>query len=134
MAELANALRKEHYTEEQIDGVIRECVQRSYLDDLALAERLIEKAEQRKKLGRSAIRRELKTRLIADAIIDTALLQTSAEDETERMRAVAEERARRLGSLDRTTAERRLTAYLARRGFSGSAVYRTVREVLDSEH
>lgn len=132
MAELANALRKEHYDEQQIDEVIRECVQRSYLDDLALAERVIEKAEQRKKLGRSAIRRELKTRLISDPIIETALLQCTDDGEMERMRAAAEERAKRLGTLDRATAERRLSAYLARRGFSGNSVFRTVREVLDA--
>lgn len=131
MGELALALRQDGYAELEIDQVVRDCVDRCYLDDLALAERVIEKAEQRKKLARSALKRELKARLIDDAIIETALLQTSDADELNNMRDVAADRARKLTSLDRSVAERRLVGYLSRRGFGGSKVHQVVREALD---
>lgn len=132
MGELALALRQEGYDEGEIDQVIRDCVDRCYLDDLGLAERIIEKAEQRKKLARSALKRELKARLIDDAIIESALLQSSDEDELQKMRDVADERARRLSSLDRVVAERRLAGYLSRRGFGGSKLHQVVREALEN--
>lgn len=131
MGELEVALRKEHYDETEIDETIRECVDRYYLDDHALAERLLEKAMQRKKLGRSALRRELKLRLIADPIIDVVMHETSEDDERERMREAAVERARKLTTLDRQTAERRLVAFLSRRGFGGAHLHTIVREALD---
>lgn len=132
MGELALALRQESYDESAIDQVIRECVDRCYLDDLGLAERILEKAEQRKKLARSALRRELKARLIDDAVIEMALLATTDDDELTKMREVAEDRARRLTGLDRQTAERRLSGYLSRRGFSGGKLHQVVREALDA--
>lgn len=132
MGELALALHQENYDESAIDQVIRECVDRCYLDDLGLAERILEKAEQRKKLARSALRRELKARLIDDAVIEMALLATTDDDELTKMREVAEDRARRLTGLDRQTAERRLSGYLSRRGFSGGKLHQVVREALDA--
>lgn len=132
MGELARALRNDGYSEDEVDRAVRECVDRYYLDDFSLAQRIIEKAEQRKKLARSALKRELKTRLIDDAIIDAALLETSDEDELDKMRDVADDRARKLGSLERSVAERRLAGYLSRRGFGGSRLHQVVREALDN--
>lgn len=131
MTELAIALRKEGYDESQVDETVRECVDRLYLDDLALAERIVEKTTSRKNIGRSALRRELKARHIADPVIDAVLLQTSDEVDADRMREAALDRARKLQTLERSVAERRLMAFLARRGFSGSRMSQVVREALD---
>ena len=50
-------------------------------------------------------------------------------DELARARELAEKRQRSFGGLDRVTAQRRLSAYLMRRGFSGSAVRAAVDSV-----
>jgi regulatory protein len=133
MGELDRALRRENYADDQVEEVVRECISRSYLDDVALAERIVEKSELRKKLSRSALKRELSLRLIPAEIIDAVLASNSDESELETMREVAEKRARQLSSLDRATAERRLVSYLARRGFGGSNLYRVVSDALNAQ-
>lgn len=133
MGELEKALRLEHYSDDETHATLVECIDRGYVDDLALAQRLAEKADQRKKLSRSALKRELSLRLIPGDIIDAVLIESSDERELERMHEVASQRARQLKSLDRKTAERRLVSYLSRRGFGGSHLYRVVNEALDAQ-
>ena len=104
------------------------------LDDVAFATRLVERLRERKGLGDQAIRSTLRGRLVPQAVVD-AVLADQAEDEEvleARLQDVADDRARRLGSLERDVAERRLTAYLMRKGYSGSAVRTAVRSALDS--
>lgn len=129
--ELAHALLKEGYSEADVDEALEECLTRHYLDDAALAQRIVEKAETRKRLSRTMLQRLLRDRLIPQQIIEHALLELSGETEDVKMLAVARERASKLGGLERSTAERRLAGYLARRGFSGGGVYRAVRQALD---
>jgi len=133
IGELDRALRREHYPAKEVEAVVRECIDRSYLDDLELAQRIVEKADQRKKLSRNAVKRELSLRLIPAEVIDAVLMSSSDEDELETMREVAEKRARQLSSLDRATAERRLVSYLARRGFGGSSLYLVVNDALNAQ-
>lgn len=100
------------------------------LDDNALALDIIQRSVGRKGLGRQAIRSELSKRMIDSLAIDLALETLDADDESERIMDIARDRAARLGSLDRDVAERRLSAFLARRGFRSSDISRAVREVL----
>ncbi|MFD1721515.1 regulatory protein RecX [Amnibacterium endophyticum] len=103
------------------------------VDDHAFAERLVDRLRERKGLGDSAIRSTLRGRLVPQAVVD-AVLAEHAEDEDEaatRLQQVADDRARRLGSLPHEVAERRLAAYLMRKGYGGSAVRDAVRAALD---
>ena len=104
------------------------------IDDAAFAARLVDRLRERKGLGDQAIRSSLRGRLVPQAVID-AVLAEQAEDEDvaeARLLEVAEDRARRLGSLAPDVAERRLTAYLMRKGYSGSSVRTAVRAALAS--
>lgn len=129
--ELVNELVKDGYDAADVDEAVAACLSRTYLDDSALAQRLVEKAETRKRLSRTMLYRLLRERLIPDDVIERALLELSGETEEAKMVAVARERASKLVALDRATAERRLAGYLARRGFSGGGVLRAVRQALD---
>jgi regulatory protein len=115
--------------EAELDGLRRV----GLVDDAAFATRLVERMRARKGLGDQAIRSTLRGRLVAQDVIDAVLLE-QAEDEdvaADRLQEVADDRARRLGSLEYAVAERRLTAYLMRKGYSGSAVRTAVRTALD---
>ena len=103
------------------------------LDDAAFAARQVARLRERKGLGDSAIRSALRTRLVPQEVVD-AVLAEQVEDEDEalqRLQEVADDRARRLTSLSADVAERRLTAYLMRKGFSGSTVRTAVRKALE---
>lgn len=104
------------------------------LDDVAFATRLVERLRERKGLGDQAIRSTLRGRLVPQAIVDAVLADQAEDEETleARLQDVADDRARRLASLEYAVAERRLTAYLMRKGYSGSAVRTAVRSALTS--
>lgn len=115
----------------EADEVVLDCESRLYLDDLGLARVLAETLRARKRASRSQIRMKLRERLLPDGVIETALGELDEDEEHELLRAAASERARKMGGLDRQTAERRLLGFLARRGWSGERAVRVAREALD---
>ena len=114
-----------------IEVVIDEFTASLYLDDLSLARRVAESLRERKGSSRSQIRFKLRDRLIPQAAIEEVLGELDDDEEFALLRAAAADRARKMGSLDRQTAERRLLGFLARRGWSGEPASRAAREALD---
>lgn len=103
------------------------------IDDVELARVLVERLVARKKLGRGALRQELHQRKLDVAAIDQVLADHDAEaDPAALIDALVADRVRRLGALDRATAERRLLGYLQRKGHGGSLAQQAVRRALDS--
>jgi regulatory protein len=105
------------------------------LDDLALAEELVDRLHTRKRLGRQAIVQELRRRGVEQSVIDQALEAdgSDASDELARAVDVASQRARQLRGLDRQTAERRLSGFLMRKGYGSGAVRIAVERALDGD-
>ena len=103
------------------------------LDDAALAARLVAGLRQRKGLGDAALRPALRARGIPSEVVDTVLADHPEDQEVveERLQEVADARARRLGGLAHDVAERRLTAFLLRKGYGGSAARGAARSALD---
>ncbi|WP_167051402.1 regulatory protein RecX [Salinibacterium sp. ZJ77] len=100
------------------------------LDDEALAQSLVASLHERKGLGRTAIAAELTRRLLSPGAIAYALELVDTGDELARAAELARKRAGQLANLDRDTAVRRLTGYLARRGYSGSTLRAAVDQAL----
>ncbi|WP_439564297.1 regulatory protein RecX [Microcella sp.] len=131
-AEVAELLRRR-----EIDPIVAEAeLDRlesvGLIDDRALAVDLVDRLRSRKKLGDSALRSELMRRKVDRAAIDEALAENAdPEAHDDLVFELARDRARRLGGLDRSTAERRLVDFLARKGHSGSAVREAARRALD---
>lgn len=90
------------------------------IDDERLVQTLVERLRRRKGLGRSGLRAELRRRGLDTQMIDAALDEIDVDDERRVALDAATRRARTLGGLERSVAERRLSGYLSRRGFSGS--------------
>ncbi len=114
-------------------GIARECdrlARVGLLDDAALAQTLVATLQERKGLGRTAIAAELARRMLAPAAIEYALDLVDTGDELARARELARKRAGQLSGLDRDAAVRRLSGYLARRGYSGSTVRAAVDDAL----
>lgn len=128
--ELRGALLDRAHEAHEVERLVAEFEESLYLDDAGLARAIAERLRETKGASRSQIRVKLRARRLRDATIDQALAAFDDGEERELLRAAAEDRARRLGGLDRQTAERRLLGYLARRGWSGGDVYGVVREVL----
>ncbi len=103
------------------------------IDDRALALDLVDRLRTRKKLGPSALRNELMQRKLDRAANDEALAESSHDDDDDLLLDLARDRARRLGGLDRSTAERRLVDFLARKGHTGSTARDAARRALDGD-
>ncbi len=128
--ELERHLRDRGFDDAEIEADVARLEREGYLDDVALAQNLVGTLQERKGLGRSAIAAELTRRLLAPAAIEYALELVDSSDELSRARELAVKRAGQLRHLDRDTAVRRLSAYLARRGYGGSTVRAAVDQAL----
>ena len=100
------------------------------IDDRALAHDLVARLRDRKGLGRTAVASELSRRLLPNEVMAEALETIESDDELDTARDLAVRRAAQLRSLDRVTAERRLSGFLQRRGYSGDILRTAVSEAL----
>lgn len=100
------------------------------VDDRALALDLVSRLRDRKGLGRTAVAAELSRRLLPKDVIAEALDTIETDDELDTARELAVKRVGQLRSLDRATAERRLSGFLQRRGYSGDVLRTAVSEAL----
>ena len=118
--------------EEDVEAELDRLRRVGLIDDAAFAARVVASLRERKGLGDQAIRSALRGRLVPQEVVDAVLFEQAEDEETAeaRLQEVADDRARRLGSLAPAVAERRLTAYLMRKGYSGSSVRVAVRAAL----
>lgn len=128
--EVERSLRARELDDETVASELDRLEGVGLIDDMALAQNLVGTLQERKGLGRSAIAAELTRRLLAPAAIEYALDLIETGDELGRAREIAVKRARQLRSYDRETAVRRLSAFLMRRGYSGSTVRAAVEHAL----
>jgi len=122
VAEMTALLASRELDEEVVAAEIKRLKSVGLLDDFALAETLVRTLSERKGLGSSAIKSELRQRKINPVAIDAALEALDGDDELERAIEIAVKRAGQLRSYDQATAKRRLGAFLQRRGYSGSVL------------
>jgi len=130
-SEVADLLRRREIAPQIAEAELNRLESVGLIDDRALALDLVDRLRSRKKLGTPALRSELMRRKIDRAAIDEALAgNVDQADDDELVVELARDRARRLGGLDRSTAERRLIDYLARKGHSGSTAREAARRAL----
>jgi regulatory protein len=128
--EVERSLRARELDDDTVVAELERLAGVGLIDDMALAQNLVGVLQERKGLGRSAIAAELTRRLLAPAAIEYALELVDTGDELGRARELAVKRAAQLRSYDHETAVRRLSGYLMRRGYSGSAVRAAVEHAL----
>lgn len=116
----------------EVDEWIERYERLGYLNDVRLAEQLVRSGAERRGRGSGAILAELTRRGVSAEATRAALDDLDPELERTNAFAVAERRARQLRGLDRTVAERRLTAFLQRRGYDSRVVRDAVTAALAS--
>jgi len=133
-SELARDLARRGVPEEVstfvLDG-LQEC---GLIDDDQFARLWVESRHRGRGLARGALRRELADRGVSPEIVSAALKQIDSRSEITRAHVLAEGRLRTMTGCDRSTRQRRLSGYLARRGYSGSVIATVLSSVLGEEH
>ncbi len=129
--ELQRKLERKGHTPEAVAAAIGRLERLGLLDDEAFA---LQYATTRSARGRGPVRlrHDLRSLGIADDTIarSVAAIPADEDDPLAQPRALAIKRAGQLGGLPRETRRRRLSAYLARRGFSGSDARKVIDTVL----
>ncbi|GAA1945729.1 regulatory protein RecX [Agromyces allii] len=133
VSEVRKVLAEHGLDEIEIDEWIERYERLGYLDDARLAEQLVHVNSERRGKGSGAIVQELTRRGIGAEAAREAISELDPETEFDNARTTAERRARQLRGLDRQTAERRLSAFLQRRGYGGDVVRQVVTEVLSAD-
>jgi regulatory protein len=130
--ELQQVLEKRGVTADVAGAELDRLERVGLLDDAALAVTLVYTQHTRKGLGRSAIAHELRRRHIEQEIIEDALSEIEDDDERERALELAHKRVGQLNSVDDDTAYRRLTGFLARKGYSSQIVRSAVESAMST--
>ena len=129
--EMIQRLRSRDIDEETAFAEVARLERVALLDDRELAATLVRTLQERKGLGRAGITAELRRRLVDSVAVEEALGALGGDDELARARDLAVKRAPQLRSLDSVTARRRLSAFLMRKGYSGSVVNSAVTAALE---
>jgi len=124
--EVRQKLHQKGFASDVIDQVLERLTRANLVQDQQYAQLWIENRNEMHPRSQRLMRYELKNKGISDQMIDNALVD-SADDSKLAFRA-AEEYSRKLNKLDRELFQKRLGAYLARRGFS----FETARPVIES--
>ena len=124
--ELEQALIKKGAAVEVATAVVQRFIDVELLDDARLAKAIVNTRVALKGESARAIRRELDRRGLS-AQADVALEELDRDAEFENASELAIARMRRLTGLERETRMRRLSSFLARKGYSGDVVGRAIR-------
>jgi regulatory protein len=119
VTEMRTMLTTKGYTEDQVESEVERLLRARYLDDARLAEEIVRVEFERKGKGRAVVTAELRRRGVSPDDFATALDDIDTELELQRAADIAYRKMVSSSDLDARTAERRLSALLARRGFSG---------------
>jgi regulatory protein len=129
-AEIRTRLKLKGYAVDIIDGVVENLRHTGNIDDAKFARLWVESRMHSNPMGDVVLRHELKTKGVADSIIEAALEEKAANyDEYEVAFSMARERFERLKKLDRRKALKRLYDFLMRRGFKYDTVQRIAEKL-----
>lgn len=131
MEELCRRLVHRGHPPEASEEAVTRAASMGLLDDQEFAEMYVRIRRERGH-GPARLRRDLLSRGVDPGLVERAMRAhaPTEEDEVETLRELASSRAGQVRGLPRRTQIRRLTAYMARRGYTGARVGQVVREVL----
>lgn len=133
VAEVRATLAEHGLDDHEVEEWVERYERLGYLDDRRLAEQLVHSHGVRRGRGSGALLHELGRRGIEGDLARSALESLDPDVELEHATTIAERRARQLTGLDRAVAQRRLTAFLLRRGYGSDVVREAVRAALDAD-
>jgi regulatory protein len=120
---------------EHVAPAVQRLIALGILDDAQFARQFIRAKIAGAGLSRRRLQSELWRRGVARDVIDAALAEVIAEDEVDedaQIAQVAAKKLRTLRSANPAAARRRLYAFLARRGYEGTAIRRVMDSLLSS--
>lgn len=129
--EIRQRLRRSDTSGDVIDQVIEKLRDWRYIDDEDFARRWIENRAAHRPRGARVLTQELRAKGIDPELASTTVDEADIDEAADAL-ALARKRAGQLSDLEPEARERRLTGFLARRGY-GFDIIRSVLETLRAE-
>lgn len=129
--ELEAKLKERGYQQEAIEAALDRLEEADLVNDERYARMLVRTRHNERGLVGRALVEQLRRKRIPPHIIDVALEEVEEVDTKAVARELAERRLRSMSGLDREKQFRRLTSFLARKGYSPSECFSVVNSILD---
>lgn len=126
--EVRDRLRKRDFSQPAIDAAIERMRGWGYLDDQAFAEWWVGNRAEHQPRGKRALAGELRIRGVSSEVVGEVLEEADLDEHGAALE-LARKRLPSLSSLDRPTQERRLAAFLGRRGYNWDVIRPVMKEV-----
>lgn len=130
--EVRERLTRKGYSAEATDIALENLTGWGYLNDEAFARRWVENRAEHRPRGSRLLAQELRHKGIDTDVIGEAIDEVGI-DEYQAALAAGERRAQSYAQLDPPVARRRLSGFLARRGFTGETVRRATETLLNRD-
>jgi regulatory protein len=131
-AQLAGTLEERGVPGEVAARVLDRFEDVGLIDDRSFARLWVQSRQGSRGLAPRALRGELRSRGIAEHLVEEALGEVDLDAQLEAARAIVERKARSLRGLPRPTQVRRLRGALARKGYGPGLASQVVRETLET--
>jgi regulatory protein len=131
--ELERAMARRDVPPDVAAAILDRFTEVGLVDDSAFAQAWVDSRHRGRGLAKRALSAELRRRGVDEQIVRDAVDTVSAEDEETAARALVDKKLRTMSRLPRDVALRRLTAMLARKGFSPALAFRVARSAIESD-
>lgn len=127
--EIVDKLTRRGFDGETTNAVVNYLKQLNYINDFEFARTWVERRISAKPMGLSLLRQELRSKGIRNEIIEEVIdIVNKDYDEYRLAKDLFSSRWQKYSHLDRVTSQRRIYAYLKRRGFSSEVISKLMQE------
>ncbi|WP_141705306.1 RecX family transcriptional regulator [Vulcanibacillus modesticaldus] len=126
--EVKQYLTRQGYAIELIEPIVNKLKDERLLDDKLYAKQFINQRINSNPKGRKLLAYEMKNRGLSDTVIGDTLEEIDDNLEYEMAVKLTEKKLKQLKGQNRTEVQRKLAAYLGRRGFSYNTINRILQE------
>lgn len=128
--EIRRRLRQGGFAEQTIGDTLDQLRDWHYVDDADFARRWIEHRAAHRPRGSRLLTQELKAKGIDQQVMTEAIEEAGLDEGADAL-AIARQRARQLADLEQDVRERRLSGFLARRGYGFDVIRATLNTLRD---
>jgi regulatory protein len=129
--ELAQDLKKKKIEEDIAKQALDRFEELGLINDQTYSENFVANTHERRKLGKKALKQQLRSKGVSEETANQAVLQISDEDEFKSALALALKKIRSIQKDDPQTQIRKIVSLLARKGYSSSLSFQVAKEVIN---
>lgn len=130
--ELATKLRERGYEQDEIDAAVSRIRELGYVDDRDFADRWVESRQTHRPRSARMLKQELQQKGIEKEIIEATIEEADIDEYADAM-VLAGKKAHSFRDLEPATRDRRISGFLARRGYGYDVIRRVLEELSRGE-